>query len=205
MRLILLLFLPAAFLATASAADAGPFEDVQASYDRHDYGAALQDWHPLADHCDTKAQNKLGNRFGDGQGVPQDYAEALRWYRKAADQGDAHAQANLGTMYSNGDGVPQDYAEALRWYRKAADQGYAHAQFNLGVTYENGKGVLRDYAQAYLWFNLAAARAQDRDTRVKAAKWRDVVAEYLTSTQIAEAQRIARDWKPTGFTGLASP
>ena len=133
--------LTAVFFATASVAVAGPFEDGQAAYNRHDYATALQVWRPLADHGNAKAQNKLGNMYVAGEGVPQDYAEAVKWYRKAADQGLAVAQGSLGFMYANGQGVPQDYREAMKWFRKAADQGYANAQHNLGVMYRDGQGV----------------------------------------------------------------
>ena len=87
MRPVFQSVLAATFLVMASAAVAGPFEDGQAAYDRHDYATAFQDWRPLADHGDAKVQNKLGNMYAQGQGVTQDYAEAVRWYRQAADQG----------------------------------------------------------------------------------------------------------------------
>ena len=77
----------AAFLATASAAVAGPFEDGEAAYQRHDYATAMLVWRPLAEHGDAKAQNKLGNMYADGQGVAQDLAEALKctaWRRVRA-------------------------------------------------------------------------------------------------------------------------
>ena len=125
MRLALRSVLMAVFLAMASVADAGPFEDGQAAYDRHDYARALQDWRPLADHGDAKAQNGLGVIYGNGQGVPQDYTEAVKWFRLAADQGYANAQASLGYAYANGQGVSRDYAEAAKWLRLAADQGDA--------------------------------------------------------------------------------
>jgi uncharacterized protein len=96
MRLALQSVLAVTFSAMAGMAVAGPFEDGQAAYDRHDFPTALQDWRPLADHGDAKAQNKLGNMFRAGEGVPKDYAEALKWYRLSADQGYPNAQANLG-------------------------------------------------------------------------------------------------------------
>ena len=94
-------------------------------------------------------------------------------------------------MYEHGGGVPQDYAEALKWYRKAADQGFAKAQNNLGIMYDRGQGVLQDYVQAHMWFNLAAAQGNER-----ALENRDIVAKKMTSTQVAEAQKLAREWKP---------
>ena len=93
-------------------------------------------------------------------------------------------------------GVPQDVAEAVRWYRLAADQGQAGAQFNLGAMYANGEGVPQNSVQAHMWFDLAAAQTagEDRSQYVKA---RDAVAKRMTAERIAEAQRLAREWKPT--------
>jgi uncharacterized protein len=177
---------------------AGPSEDAAAAYQRGDYATTLRLLLPLADQGDALAQFNLGVMYGKGQGVPQDYAEAVRWYRKAADQGNAQAQSNLGGAYDNGKGVPQDYAEAVKWYRKAADQGAALAQFNLGLMYNVGKGVPQDYVQAHKWYNLAASRlpASEAKNRDMAVKYRDGIAAKMTPAQIAEAQRLAREWKP---------
>ena len=120
-------------------------------------------------------------------------SRAVRWYRLAADQGHVSAQYNLGVRYANGEGVPQDAAEAVRWYRLAADQGFARAQVNLGFMHDNGRGVPQDYVQAHRWFNLAASRMASGH-RQHAVEVRDQVAGLMTSTQIAEAQRLAREW-----------
>ena len=114
----------------------------------------------------------------------------------AANQGDAEAQYNLGVAYDTGEGVPQDYAEAVRWYRLAADQGYAPAQYNLGISYATSEGVPLDWVAAHMWLSLAAAQASAED-RDRFAKARDAAAAEMTSKQIAEAQRLAREWKPT--------
>jgi hypothetical protein len=45
--------------------------------------------------------------------------------------------------------------------------------------------------------NLAASQASG-DDRKKYAEVRDEVAKKMTSQQIAEAQRRAREWKPKG-------
>ena len=91
--------------------------------------------------------------------------------------------------------------EALRWYRKAAEQGYASAQNNLGLMYRNGEGVPQDYVEAHKWFNLAASRVTGEDAN-KYRKTRDLVAEKMTTAQIAEAQRLAREWKPKTWEQL---
>ena len=126
----------------------------------------------------------------------RDYVTAMRLFRPFANQGDALAQTTLGEMYAKGKGVPQDYAQALVWFRKAADQGYAWAQDDLSWMYAEGEGVSQDYILAYMWANLAASRATDALIRDIAAKDRDTVAAKMTPAQIAEAQRVAREWKP---------
>jgi TPR repeat protein len=102
------------------------------------------------------------------------------------------AQFNLGALYYDGHGVPQDYAAAVDWYRKAAEQGLAQAQGGLGVMYATGKGVAQDYVFAHMWFNLAAASGQKDSVKI-----RDVLAARMTPAQISEAQKLAREWKPT--------
>ena len=99
-------------------------------------------------------------------------------------------------MYRDGQGVVLDYALAMIWFRKAADQGDAVAQNNLGTMYDHGQGVPQDYAQAHMWYNLAASHAEDPATREMAVKNRDELAAKMTPSQIAEAQRLASEWKP---------
>jgi uncharacterized protein len=147
----------------------------------------------LAEKGNPNAQYTLGEMYRSGQGAPQSYAEAVKWFRKAADQGDARAQLSLGFSYKHGEGVRQDYSEAVRWFRKAADQGDAKSQFGLGQMYAKGEGVSQDSVQAHMWFNLAAAQGL-----LISQKARDDVAKKMTPAQIAEAQRLAGEWKPKG-------
>jgi TPR repeat protein len=91
-----------------------------------------------------------------------------------------------------------DYAEAVRLWRKAAEQGDATAQFNLGNMYGDGRSVSQDYIQAHKWFNLAASRfsASEAEGRARAVGNRVFVAAKMTAAQVAEAQRLAREWWP---------
>jgi hypothetical protein len=127
-----------------------------------------------------------------------DYETAYRLIKPLAEQGLPEAQFNLGLMYEMGQGVPQNYAEAVKWYRKAAEQGFAEAQYNLGKMYYTGQGVPKDYVLAHMWFNLATLRypASEKEKREWAEIFRDIAASKMTSAKIAEAQRLAREWKP---------
>ncbi|QWG12219.1 sel1 repeat family protein [Bradyrhizobium sediminis] len=120
-----------------------------------------------------------------------DYATALRLYRQMADQGNGNAQFSLGTIYEKGRGVAQDDAEAAKWYRLAADQGHPTAQFNLGIMYDNGRGVAQNKVLAHAWFSLSVAQGNQ-----EAARTRDILARRMTPTQLAQAQKLAREWKP---------
>ena len=159
------------------------------------------------------AQYNLGVMYDRGSGVPEDDAEAVRWYRRAAEQENAIAQFTLGMMYSRGDRVPEDEAEAVRWYRLAAEQGdalaqanlgvmYAKrwylletekvgalAQTNLGVMYANVDAVPQDLVLAFMWLTLSAAQGNET-----AQSNKDVIERWLTREEIAEAQRLSREW-----------
>jgi TPR repeat protein len=182
-------------LALFGVAAAGPLEDGRAAYRRGDYAMAMRLLRPLAEQGDAGAQTDLGWMYANGYGAPQDYAQALAWRRKAADQGNAIAEFSLGLMYSEGLGAPRDFARAAMWTRKAAEQGHAGAQLGLGFIYREGRGAPQDYAQACMWFDLAS-RATDSDIRTRGTKNRDALAAEMTPSQIAEAQRMAREWKP---------
>jgi uncharacterized protein len=175
-----------------SIAMAGAFEDGVTAYERQDYATALRLFQPLADQGDASAQFNIGSMYAYGEGVPQNFAEAGKWFRRAADKGHATAQFNLGAMYAEGLGLAQDYAEAARWFRKAADQGDANAQANLGVMYANGLGVPEDLIVSCMWLNLAAVQGSE-----DARSARDKLVSHMTPAQIAEAERITREWKPT--------
>ncbi len=99
-----------------------------------------------------KAEYELGEKYFEGDGVPQDLNKAIEYYRKAAEQGHAGAQYQLGWLYTVGLGVPQDYAEGFKWYSKSAEQGNLEAKFSLGEIYYYGRGVPQNYAEAFKWY-----------------------------------------------------
>ena len=170
------------------------YDKAIAAYRAGDYAAAVQEWRPLAEQGEARAQNNLGVMYANGDGVLQDAAEAVRWYRMAAEQGEAGAQHNLGIMYDNGRGVLQDYAEAGRWYRMAAEQGEAGAQNKLGVMYANGRGVLQDYVLAHMWFNIGTANGHSNGS-----VFRNTIEELMTREQVADAQARARRCMSSGY------
>jgi TPR repeat protein len=79
--------------------------------------------------------------------------------------------------------------DSLAQYERDARDGRADALYNLGLAYSTGQGVGVDMIAAHKWFNLAAVRG------VEAAKsWRNQLAAEMAPSQIAEAQKMAREW-----------
>ncbi|MCY4389332.1 MAG: tetratricopeptide repeat protein [Desulfurellaceae bacterium] len=163
-----------------------------------DYAEAMRWYRRAAEQGHAKAQIQIGFMYERGNGVPVNEAEATAWFRLAAEQGDAEGQFKLGLQYYYGEGVLQDYAQAVAWFRLAADQGNVWAQFNLGTVYYYGQGVPQDYTLAHMWFNLAGT-----DTFYELAREsRDTVAKQMTPAQLAEAQRLAREWTAAHRAGV---
>ncbi len=156
-----------------------------------DAGEAVKWLRKAANQGNADAQVCLGSCYSQGDGVAKDADEAVKWYRKAANQGNAMAQVCLGGCYYQGDGVTKDAGEAAKWYRKAANQGNADAQFHLGDCYYQGDGVVKDDVEAYKWFNLSAAQGYK-----DAQKARGEIETRMTREQIAEGQRLAREFTP---------
>ncbi|MFN4872544.1 MAG: sel1 repeat family protein, partial [Akkermansiaceae bacterium] len=62
------------------------------------------------------------------------------------------------------------------------------AQYNLGIIYLNGRGVPKDMSIAYMWFNICAAKDNNAEDA------RNILEENMTPEQIAEAQKMSREW-----------
>jgi TPR repeat protein len=87
-----------------------------------------------------------------------------------------------------------DCATALRLIRPLADQGDADAQHILGLMYNSGEGVPQDYVIAYMWLTLATASGDE--VAAGAAVVRERLAKRMSPEQVAEADKLAREWKP---------
>jgi len=82
-----------------------------------------------------------------------------------------------------------DLVTAMVHLRPLAEAGDAVAQWVLGQRYWTGGGVPVDDVLAHMWSNLSAAQG------VKIARGSlGLIANLMTPDQIAEAQRMAREW-----------
>ena len=79
--------------------------------------------------------------------------------------------------------------DALTQFESDAKQGRPDALYNLGLAYSTGQGVEVDYVAAHKWFNLAAMKGSEL-----AKSWRAQISAEMNNGQIAEAQKLAREW-----------
>ena len=70
--------------------------------------------------------------------------------------------------------------------------GSPDALFELGMVYATGRDVAADLVVAHKWFNLAAARGNS-----SALARRIELAQEMSAEQVAEAQKLAREWLQT--------
>jgi TPR repeat protein len=167
-----------------------------------------------ADQDFMPAQNNLGDIYVMGPGAPN-YGEAIKWFRLAAEQDSPYAQNIIGIAYEHGLFVKQSDADAFSWYRRAANKVYDSGQltlmhgpqYDLAAMYASGRGVSKDNVQAYMWFTLAARLGDTgspespggtlfRASKETALEQRDKLAALMTGAEIAEGERLAREWSP---------
>ena len=155
--------------------------------------AAVAWYRQAADQGHADAQYNLGSMYYKGAGLPQDFTQAVAWYRKAADQGNATAQYNLGVVYANGRGVPQDRhasggvvsPSSGPGVRARTDQPRPHVRHRAG----RGAGLCGGAQVA----QLAASRVTGDDQ--SDMQRHGTRPRKMTPAQLAEAQRLAREWQ----------
>ena len=211
---LLTLLLAVSACATGQSAST-PFDEGWDAYKRGDYATALREFRTLAQRDDAEAQYNLGSLYYHVQGVPQDYAEAAKWIRKSAEKHFVAAEISLGLMYENGQGLPQDYREAVKLYRGVATLVTSKAQLSLkAIHFERTSSLtgahqsyldqIRDklgirswrayLVEAYKWCDIMALLLPSGQVRNMIDKTRDDMTEEMTSAQVAEARRLAREW-----------
>lgn len=114
MKLLVVLALAAAWVASPEARAAGEWDDPLISL--RTYAVA----------GDPVALTELGVRYENGEGVPKDQERAMRLYCRAARDGYVEAQFRLGWAYANGRGVARDDGIAASLFAMAAEQGHEY-------------------------------------------------------------------------------
>jgi hypothetical protein len=85
--------------------------------------------------------------------------------------------------------MEHDYEKAIRIWRQLADQGNDKGMSALASLYFFGVHRERDLVRALKWSGLSVWHS-----KWPSVGFRDAIAKQMTSAQIAEAQRLAREW-----------
>lgn len=140
--------------------------------------------------ANARSQEAALPRVANHSVVRQSRAAALPNVRESrAAQSNGAASASISDQLA-----ALDYQAILT----SAELGDAVAQFNLAMMYDYGRGVLQDYVQAHKWYNLAAARSTKWEAEIgtSAVSNRDRLTAKMTPSQVADAQKMAREWEP---------
>ena len=125
---------------------------------------------------------------------PGSIAEERTKLLVAAEKGDRDAQFSLAWLSWSVD-------ERRKWLCLAANQGKGEAQIEMGLEKEFGHDLYeRDPVGAYMWYSLAIAQGNDW-----VVAFRDRLAKKMTPAQIAEAEKLAAEWKPGDCGAEGSP
>jgi hypothetical protein len=143
----------------------------------------------LAEGGDAGAQVNLGFYYLGKWKTPSQpsgdsWLQGTKWLRMAATQGNTEALFYLARTLMETD--------RLRFYRFAAEQGHAPSQLELAFYYLR-KGDLVQYRK---WFQLATAGPAEpfRSDGPRVSE--------MTPAQMAESDRLAREWKPKTWAEL---
>ena len=110
-------------------------------------------------------------------------AEFLELYQTVV----AHTYAGLFKQYSG---------EKFTVTKQRPVAGGAIVYGRLTQPTDKGRGVPQDYVQAYTWYTLAVSHFAPGSKRDLAIEARETIATLMTPAQIAEAEKLAREWKP---------
>jgi TPR repeat protein len=79
--------------------------------------------------------------------------------------------------------------EIASFHQAVSTHGQADDLYKLGLIYSTGQGGAVDLVEAHKWFNLAAVKGSD-----SAKACRKELADQMSISEIAAAQKAAREW-----------
>ena len=122
-----------------------------------DFKTALDEWTPLAEQGNDKAQCKLGYMHDNGQGLLENHMVGLEWVTKSAIQGNGWCQNYLGLMYEQGRGVSRNITKAYMWFNLADYNGSIHASGNK-IRLTKGKSIFKMSFEAMTISDISKAQ-----------------------------------------------
>jgi TPR repeat protein len=85
------------------------------AYSLGQFSKAIEEFRPLVEHGNPKAQMMTGLMYLQGNGYARSAEKAAVWLYKAATKGNHSAQLVFGTQLLYGEGIQRDLPAALMW------------------------------------------------------------------------------------------
>jgi len=98
----------------------------------------------------------------------------------------------VSVIKESSDEITPQVKPSLELTKEMAEQGDSSSQYDLGYMYMHGQGVPQDYVMAHMYFNIAAVSGYKN-----AIENRGVVGQRMTTSQVAESQKLSREWMRT--------
>ncbi len=161
------------------------------------YADAEKWYRKVVGQSDDAVRSAHWSSSSDGRGMSRDQAKETRWWRRLAEQESHLSKEDFGAASEvSKEPAARERAEPVvnaaddpKHCLEAAERGDANCQYLVGLMYYEGVGALQDFIKAHMWLNLSASRGDRRAIRL-----RGDLTRAMTPTEIAEAQRLARDW-----------
>lgn len=146
-------------------------------------GLSLPEVRERARRGDPKAQNNLGLRYKNGNGVKRDLRTARYWLLRSARQNSPLGQYNAAILLDE-----QDKANrASYWFYQSALRGFDPGQRAFLSRVLNGSGVERNLIEAYAWTKFV-----DQPPTISGRRADDFLRGILSQSEIKRARERAR-------------
>ena len=137
-------------------------------------------------------QLKLGQRYLDGEELPQDLHKARTWLEKAAaseDDDDYEAAMELADFLIAYSHDSQDHLRAKAILEPLAQAWDLDAHFHLGQIYELGLGVIRQLPRALMHFEFASMGDE-----AEYIASREVLAARMSQSEKQQAEALRQEY-----------
>lgn len=129
------------------------FVDANKKSESEDFIKAMELFKSAAAKGNPLAEERIGELYEWGQGVPADNNEAIKWYMKSAENGNMRGLYYAVLLYEY---VPDDGFLAFNTLQRCAKAGFSGCYIRLADYFQYGRGTEKNYSKAIYWYQLGA-------------------------------------------------
>lgn len=170
--------------------------------EKQDINKGLQWLIKAADMRNPLACHLLGITYRDGLGsITKDLRRSFDYFLRGAKLGFSGSQNNVGWAYYKGNGTEMNLYDAVYWITKAAEQGEPFGYGSLAELRFREKIFASDDIETLKFYILAINSLPKGNSLNDDIRDMNALKKRMTSTQIATAERLAKEWQPIKDNG----